>query len=77
MMIIILFGVAVFLALIVVCIVYIILCNVNELNSKTCEHCDMYDKTLHTCWLRMDFRYPADSACDHFDRASSDDNPNT
>lgn len=36
----------------------------NELTKEDCNNCAFYDRTLHTCWAKMDTRYPGDRACD-------------
>ena len=38
-------------------------------NRNDCGNCGMYDKNLHTCWLRFEERFPGDAACDQYHRS--------
>ena len=62
----ILLAVALVLALIVVCLLYVAFGQLNELNREDCGNCKFYDKTLHTCWPRFEERFPGDKACDFY-----------
>lgn len=52
MMAIILFATAIFVALVVLVVIYVALCKVNEVKAKTCGKCDFYDSSLQHCWMR-------------------------
>ena len=67
---------AIFLA-----VIYVAFCfHMNELNKKRCKNCGMYDKSLHTCWLKFQDMFPEDKGCDNYykrDNKYSDDDSDT
>ena len=64
----ILLFVALVLALVVVCLLYIALSKVNELNINTCGKCDFCDQALNHCWLRGISVGTEDKACITFQK---------
>ena len=68
-----LIGTATAIALLFYLAIVWFLRHINELDKKWCENCEMYDRTLHTCWLRFEERFPADKACDRFQKRDKEE----
>ena len=69
----ILLAVALVFALVVVCLLYIALSKVNELNINTCGKCDFCDLSLQHCWLRGIAVGLEDKACITFQKREEDE----
>lgn len=59
-------AIALAFAVVFIAVIYVLLDRMNELKSKRCGNCGMYDNPPRTCWFRFERRCPMDKACDNF-----------